>query len=56
MIFSSIQNYLKLYENLEDEVYEKITNYKRKLVPGSEEFDLVFDKLYQEELKKRGML
>ena len=56
LIFSSIQNYLKLYENLEDEVYEKITNYKRKLVPGSEEFDLVFDKLYQEELKKRGML
>ncbi|WP_297193569.1 DUF507 family protein [uncultured Campylobacter sp.] len=56
LIFSSIQNYLKTYESLEDEVYEKISNYKRKLVPGSEEFDIVFDKLYQEELKKRGML
>ncbi|WP_286005841.1 DUF507 family protein [Campylobacter avium] len=56
LIFSSIENYLRTYESLEDEVYEKISHYKRKLVPGSEEFEIVFDKLYQEELKKRGML
>ncbi|WP_291952479.1 DUF507 family protein [Campylobacter sp.] len=56
LIFSSIMTYLKEYEKLEDLVYEKISNYKRKLIPGSEEYDLVFEKLYQEELRKRGLL
>ncbi|HEG2427213.1 TPA: DUF507 family protein, partial [Campylobacter jejuni] len=27
LIFSSIESYLKIYEKLEDEVYEKISNY-----------------------------
>lgn len=56
LIFSSIMTYLKEYENLEDLVYEKISNYKRKLIPGSEEYELVFEKLYQEELRKKGLL
>ncbi|MBK2000746.1 DUF507 family protein [Campylobacter sp. LH-2024] len=55
LIFSSIDNYLKIYENLEDEVYEKISNYKTKPIPGSEEYELIFEKLYQEELRKKGM-
>lgn len=56
LIFNSIENYLKSYVLIEDEVSEKISHYKRKLIPGSEEYELVFDKLYQEELRKRGML
>lgn len=56
LIFSAIEDYLKTYESIEDIVFDKISNYKRKLVPGSEEYDLVFEKLYQEELRKRGML
>lgn len=56
LIFNSIENYLKSYGLIEDEVSEKISHYKRKLIPGSEEYELVFDKLYQEELRKRGML
>ncbi|MCX2683563.1 DUF507 family protein [Campylobacter sp. MIT 21-1685] len=55
LIFSSIEEYLKIYEKLEDEVYEKISSYKSKPIPGSEEYELIFEKLYQEELKKRGM-
>lgn len=55
LIFSSIESYLKIYESLEDEVYEKISNYKTKPIPGSEEYDLIFEKLYQEELRKKGM-
>jgi hypothetical protein len=31
-------------------------NYKRKLIPGTDEYDLIFERLYQDELKKRGML
>ncbi|WP_148564602.1 DUF507 family protein, partial [Campylobacter coli] len=26
-----------------------------KPIPGSEEYDLIFEKLYQEELRKKGM-
>lgn len=55
LIFLSIENYLKIYEKLEDEVYDKISNYKTKPIPGSEEYELIFEKLYQEELRKRGM-
>ena len=56
LIFSSIESYLKIYENLEDEVFEKISNYKKKPIPGSSEYELIFEKLYQEELRKKGML
>lgn len=55
LIFLSIENYLKIYEKLEDEVYDKISNYKTKPIPGSEEYELIFEKLYQEELRKKGM-
>lgn len=56
LIFQSIDDYLKQYEKIEDIVIEKISNYKRKLISGSEEYELIFEKLYQEELKKKGML
>ncbi len=56
IIFNAIEDYIKMYDEIEDKVFEKISNYKRKLVPGSEEFELVFQKMYEEELRKRGML
>lgn len=56
VIFNSIESYIERFEDIEDRVIEKIKNYKRKLIPGSEEYDIVFEKLYQEELKKIGMM
>ncbi len=56
VIFNSIESYMEKFEEIEDRVIEKIKNYKRKLIPGSEEYDIVFEKLYQEELKKIGMM
>lgn len=60
LIFSAIEDYLKSYEKIEDIVLEKIDKMQesrtKKLVAGSEEYELIFDKLYQEELKKKGML
>ena len=55
VIFDAITGYIKSFEEIEDVVLERISNYKRKLIPGSEEFELVFQKMYEEELKKRGM-
>jgi len=56
VIFNSINNFLKGYDEADSLAYEKIKNYKRKLIPGTEDYDLVFKRLYEEELIKKGLL
>ena len=56
VIFNSIEIFLKGFEEADTIVYEKITHYKRKLIPGTEEYDLVYRRLYEEELIKRGLI
>lgn len=55
IIYTSIEEYLKNYEKIEDIVFDKLDNYKRKLIPGTEEYDLIFEKLYEEELRRMGI-
>lgn len=55
LIYQSIKNYLKIYESIEDEIIDKIDNLEKKVVVGSQEYDLLFEKMYENELKKRGM-
>lgn len=55
VIYDAMDDYLKSFSKIEDEVYEKIKGYKRQLIPGSDEYEIVFSKLYMEELQKRGM-
>lgn len=56
LIFKALDSYTKIYDEAEAIVLEKLKNYKRKLVAGSDEYELIFNKLYQEELKKKGYL
>ncbi|WP_104749983.1 DUF507 family protein [Helicobacter cynogastricus] len=56
VIFKSMDTYAKLYESVELEVAEKIKHYKRKLPVGSDAYDLVFERMYEEELRRRGFL
>ncbi len=56
IIYTAIESYIESFEDIEEMVAEKITHYKRKLIPGSPEYDLVFDRLYEEELRKKGLL
>jgi hypothetical protein len=56
VIYNAIEEYLKSFEKIEDVVIERINHYKRKLVPGSEEYEMVFERLYEEELRRKGML
>ncbi|MBE0496260.1 MAG: DUF507 family protein [Campylobacterales bacterium] len=56
VIYNAIESYLKSFEGIEDVVIERISHYKRKLIPGSEEYELVFERLYEEELRRKGML
>lgn len=56
LIFKAIDSYAKIYEDAEEVVLEKLKNYKKKLIVGSDEYELIFNKLYEEELKKKGYL
>jgi len=56
VIFRAIESYLATFSEIEDIVLEKISHYKRKLIPGTEEYDLIFERLYEEELRRRGMM
>ncbi|RDU62406.1 DUF507 domain-containing protein [Helicobacter didelphidarum] len=53
-ILDTIEQYLKFHEEAYSNTTEKMKNYKRKLIPGSDEYELIFMRLYEEELSKRG--
>lgn len=56
IIFASIDDFLKGFEEADGEVYEKIKNYKRKLIPGTDDYAIIYERLYEEELIKRGLI
>lgn len=56
IIVKAMLDFVKSQDSIEDSVKEKIRGYKRSLVEGSEEYEIVKEKLYEDELTKRGML
>jgi len=56
VIFGSMDDFIKGFEKADSEVLAKLKNYKRKLIPGTEDYDLVYHRLYEEELIKRGLI
>lgn len=56
LIANSINDFIKGYDEADTLAYEKIKTYKRKLIPGTEDYDLVFNRLYEEELLKKGLI
>lgn len=56
LIYKFIDIYFKVYESIENEVYEKIKYYKCKLFVGSDEYEFVFERFYEEELRCKGFL
>ncbi len=55
VIFTSIEDYINKFEDVEQIVIDKIDKMKRKLIPGTDEYSVVFERLYREELKRKGM-
>jgi hypothetical protein len=53
---ASLEDFMKGFEIADSEVLAKLKNYKRKLIPGTEDYDLVYHRLYEEELTKRGLI
>jgi hypothetical protein len=56
IIFDSIMEFLNREKAAREAAFEKIEHYKRPLVPGSDEWNLVFQRLYEQELRKRGLI
>jgi len=55
VIFAAITGFISDNDAIEDAVYEKIKTYKREIIPGTDDYNILFEKLYGEELLKRGM-
>lgn len=56
VIFKAFKSFANAYDQIDDIVYEKIKNMEREVVPGTQDYELLYERLYQEELSKRGML
>jgi len=56
IIFKAFKAFADAYDKIDDTVYEKIKRMKKEYIPGSVEYELIYERLYEEELRKRGML
>ena len=55
IIYNAITSFIADSSEIEDAVMDKIRTYKKRYIPGTDEFDILHEKLYREELMKRGM-
>lgn len=56
VIFKAFKAFADAYDQMDDIVYDKIKKMEKEYLPGSLEYELMYDRLYEEELRKRGML
>lgn len=49
-------NYFKVEDQVDDLVRQKIRSYSRVISEGSREWDVMYDKLFQEEMAKKGFV
>jgi len=55
IIYNGITGFIADANEIEDAVMDKIHSYKKRYIPGTDEFDILHEKLYHEEMMKRGM-
>ena len=55
IIYNAITSFIADSSEIEDAIMDKIRTYKKKYIPGTDEFDILHEKLYREEMIKRGM-
>lgn len=56
VIFKAFKAFADSYDEIDDIVYTKIKKMKREVIPGTQDYELLYERFYQEELSKRGML
>lgn len=55
IIYNAMTGFLADASEIEDAVMDKIHSYKKRYIPGTDEFDILYEKIYHEEMMKRGM-
>ena len=56
IIFNSFKEFSKSYEEIDDIVYNKIRSLEKEVMPGSEEYDILYERYFQDELSRRGLI
>jgi len=56
VIIGSIDGFMSGFDDADSAAYEKIKNYQRKLIPGTDDYNDIFNRLYEEELVRRGLI
>jgi len=56
VIFKAFKAFADSFDEIDDIVYSKIKNMEREVIPGSQDYELLYERLYQEELTRRGMI
>ena len=56
VIFKSFKAFADAFDEIDDIVYTKIRGMEKEVIPGSQDYELLYERFYQEELSKRGML
>jgi len=56
VIFKAFKAFADAYDEIDDLVYDKIRGMEKEVIPGSQDYELLYERFYQEELSKRGML
>jgi hypothetical protein len=49
-------DFMKVFVDIDKLVNERIDNYKRKLIPGTEDYSLIYNRLYEEVLVRKGLM
>ncbi len=55
IIYDAMTSFIADNSEIEQAVIDKIKTYKRQLIPGTDEYEILYEKLYHEELQKKGM-
>lgn len=55
IIYNSITSSIADSSEIQSAVMDKIRSYKKNYIPGTDEYEILYEKLYREEIQKRGM-
>jgi hypothetical protein len=55
IIYDAITMFISDTSEIESAVFQKIKSYKRNLIPGTDEYEIMYEKLYKDELHRRGL-
>ena len=55
IIYDSVTGFIADNGEIEQEVLDKMKSFQKQLIPGTDDYELRYEKLYREALQKRGL-